>query len=97
MDSGNLLGCLLALKAGLLEKLDEPVPAPAAIDGLADTASLVAEDWGETCQEVLAHFENPPSDLSAVEGVAPDAQADGRGAGGGSSADRAPTAEPALG
>jgi cyclic beta-1,2-glucan synthetase len=37
VDSGNFLGCLLTLKQGLLEKLDEPIPSPSATDGLADT------------------------------------------------------------
>jgi cyclic beta-1,2-glucan synthetase len=38
VDSGNLLGCLLTLRQGLLEKIDEPILTPAAFEGLADTA-----------------------------------------------------------
>ena len=34
VDSGNLLGCLIALKQGLLQKADEPVLGPAVIEGL---------------------------------------------------------------
>jgi len=41
VDSGNLLGCLLALKQALREKIEEPVPEPALRDGLRDTLSLV--------------------------------------------------------
>src|SRR5262249_3096277 len=40
VDSGNLLGCLLTLRQGLLEKLDEPIPSPASAAGLADTLDL---------------------------------------------------------
>jgi cyclic beta-1,2-glucan synthetase len=43
VDSGNLLGCLLALKQGLREKIEEPVPGPAVCEGLADTIRLVGE------------------------------------------------------
>ncbi|MFO0929954.1 MAG: glucoamylase family protein [Gemmataceae bacterium] len=43
VDSGNFLGCLLTLEHGLLEKLREPIPAPALLGGLADTLALVEE------------------------------------------------------
>jgi cyclic beta-1,2-glucan synthetase len=44
VDSGNLLGCLWALKHGLLEKLREPVPGRNAVAGLMDTLHLVAQE-----------------------------------------------------
>jgi cyclic beta-1,2-glucan synthetase len=37
VDSGNLLACLIVLRHGLEEKLREPVPSPATLDGLRDT------------------------------------------------------------
>jgi cyclic beta-1,2-glucan synthetase len=37
VDSGNLLGCLLALKQGLKEKTGEPFVGPAVVAGLVDT------------------------------------------------------------
>jgi cyclic beta-1,2-glucan synthetase len=43
VDSGNLVGCLLALKQGLREKIEEPIAGPALRDGLVDTLSLVKE------------------------------------------------------
>jgi cyclic beta-1,2-glucan synthetase len=43
VDSGNLLACLLALKQGLREKLEEPIPAESAREGLSDTLALAAE------------------------------------------------------
>jgi cyclic beta-1,2-glucan synthetase len=43
VDSGNLLGCLIALRNGLLEKLDEPIPSPQYLDGMNDTLLLVEE------------------------------------------------------
>lgn len=42
VDSGNLLGCLLALKQGLQELSECPSAIPAR-DGLADTRNLIAE------------------------------------------------------
>src|SRR5262249_26596190 len=44
VDSGNLRGCLIALKQGLADKANEPVPSPAALDGLNDTLRLVDEE-----------------------------------------------------
>ena len=46
VDSGNLLGCLVALKQGLFQKAAEPVFGPAVIDGLTDTLMLAAEQGG---------------------------------------------------
>ncbi len=43
VDSGNLLGCLVALKQGLREKAAEPIPSPATREGLEDALDLVAE------------------------------------------------------
>ena len=42
VDSGNLLGCLLALQRGLKEQVKQPVPNPAGRGGLADVLALVA-------------------------------------------------------
>src|SRR5581483_597980 len=43
VDSGNLLGCLLTLKHGLLEKMAATGPTPAWREGLIDTFGLVEE------------------------------------------------------
>ena len=43
VDSGNLLGCLLALKQGLIEKTREPVLGLAVVAGLTDTFRLIDE------------------------------------------------------
>jgi cyclic beta-1,2-glucan synthetase len=43
VDSGNLMGCLLTLKQGLLEKIREPVWGPAMLQGLADTLHVIQE------------------------------------------------------
>ena len=40
VDSGNLLGALVALKQGLIEKRDAPILGPELIDGLRDTLTL---------------------------------------------------------
>ncbi len=44
VDSGNLLGCLVTLKQGLLEKAREPIPGPNALAGLVDTLAVLVED-----------------------------------------------------
>ncbi len=59
VDSGNLLGCLLTLKQGLQEKIDEPIPAPFAIEGLADAAFILHEE----SRGSLPVPEAPPRDL----------------------------------
>jgi cyclic beta-1,2-glucan synthetase len=43
VDSGNMLGCLVALKNGLYEKARDKAPGSAALTGLADTFALVEE------------------------------------------------------
>src|SRR5207244_12347118 len=43
--SGNWLGCLLALKQGLREKIEESVPEARLVDGLRDTLALVQEEF----------------------------------------------------
>ncbi len=43
VDSGNLLGCLLAFRNGVREWADDPVPSPAVADGLRDALALAAE------------------------------------------------------
>jgi len=64
VDSGNLLGCLLAVKNGLLTKADEPVPSPAATSGLLDTLNLAAESLPTgTADPLRTHLATVPSDL----------------------------------
>ncbi|HEX8201065.1 MAG TPA: glucoamylase family protein, partial [Isosphaeraceae bacterium] len=43
VDSGNLLGCLVALKQGLREKAAEPILGPQVGPGLADALGLARE------------------------------------------------------
>jgi cyclic beta-1,2-glucan synthetase len=64
VDSGNLLGCLLALRNGLRDKADEPIPSPAALTGLLDVLDLTAEESppGAT-GPLLGHLAAPPTDL----------------------------------
>ena len=44
VDSGNLLGCLVTLKQGMREKVNEPIPGPNAVNGLVDTLAVLAGD-----------------------------------------------------
>ena len=43
VDSGNLLGCLIALKQGLREKVEEPLLGPTTIHGLRDAHNLAVQ------------------------------------------------------
>jgi cyclic beta-1,2-glucan synthetase len=43
VDSGNLLGCLIALKQALYEKASEPAAGQAVLGGCVDTLQLAAE------------------------------------------------------
>ncbi len=43
VDSGNLLGCLIALQHGLREKGSAPIPSSATREGLADALYMVEE------------------------------------------------------
>ncbi|HEY7426013.1 MAG TPA: glucoamylase family protein, partial [Gemmataceae bacterium] len=45
VDSGNLVGCLLTLKQGLLEKTREPLFGPSVMRGLSDTLQVLHEAW----------------------------------------------------
>ncbi len=45
VDSGNLLGCLVTLKQGLLEKTTEPLLNASVMRGLADTLQVMQESW----------------------------------------------------
>jgi len=63
VDSGNLAGHLLTLRAGLRGIPDDPIVAPRVIAGLADTARVLAESLGDAPAPGL-------SDLSqAIDGV----------------------------
>jgi cyclic beta-1,2-glucan synthetase len=45
VDSGNLAGALLTLRAGLLELKDQPVLfPPSALDGLRDTLGMILSE-----------------------------------------------------
>ena len=60
VDSGNFLGCLVALKQGLKEKIREPVLGPPVVAGLADTFNLIAEPWRRGSPGIGRLFQNPP-------------------------------------
>jgi cyclic beta-1,2-glucan synthetase len=65
VDSGNFLGCLLALRNGLREKAEETIPSRAAIDGLMDTLGLAAEQIAKgATEELRKHLQvGPPQTL----------------------------------
>lgn len=72
VDSGNLLGCLLALAQGLREKKSESIPSPRALEGLQDalahlSASLATSstDPPPAIVALAKRLSSPPRDLPA--------------------------------
>ena len=65
VDSGNLLGCLLALKQGLIEKTREPVLGLAVVAGLTDTFRLIDESWRRSAARLEQILQDEPGDLLA--------------------------------
>jgi cyclic beta-1,2-glucan synthetase len=65
VDSGNLLACLVTLKQGLLEKAEEPIISPAAIEGLLDTFLLAIEEGAQNHGALRDLLDLRPADLGA--------------------------------
>ncbi len=79
VDSGNLLGCLVTLKQGLLEKTAEALLGPAVLSGLSDTLQVMRETWhglGVLSEEVVQTRAELESGLSALEAAAKEAPSD---------------------
>ncbi len=80
VDSGNLLGCLVTLKQGLLEKTTEPVLSPAVLRGLSDTLQVMREAWHSfdtlNSGEVVQQRAELESGLKALETLARERPAD---------------------
>ncbi len=57
VDSGNLAGHLLTLRAGLLALADEPILSPRLFDGLRDTLDVLAEASDGAGAEPVAAFQ----------------------------------------
>jgi cyclic beta-1,2-glucan synthetase len=53
VDSGNLAGSLLTLRAGLLELKDQPAFSPSALDGLRDTLAMISNAAAEPLRGML--------------------------------------------
>jgi len=74
VDSGNLAGHLLTLRAGLLALADEPVLSPQLFAGIGDTCGLLADTADASSAVGLAEFEQilaatsalPPTSLAAA-------------------------------
>jgi cyclic beta-1,2-glucan synthetase len=56
VDSGNLAGHLLTLRAGLLALPDQKILGPRLFDGLADTLRILEETAGGACQAQFAQL-----------------------------------------
>ncbi len=80
VDSGNLAGHLLTLRAGLLALADAPLMPARLFDGLRDTLDILAEAADGPGAEPVAAFQKqlervihaPPRQLAAVHGVLQD-------------------------
>ncbi|WP_273209163.1 GH36-type glycosyl hydrolase domain-containing protein [Marinobacter subterrani] len=79
VDSGNLVGALLTLKAGLAEMKYQPVPSTCALQGLQDTLQVLADELPAALTPELAEnirvlqdtlraltLEGPPRTLSGA-------------------------------
>jgi cyclic beta-1,2-glucan synthetase len=72
VDSGNLLGCLVALKHGLLAKRDRPFDLAAIRAGLADTVGLLSENLqiiespGGDEPEILTSFQSIVNEIKSL-------------------------------
>ena len=70
VDSGNFLGCLVALKQGLREMLVEPAFGPALIDGMADgLAVLLGELKPERSARTAEAFHGLDATVHDVEAL----------------------------
>ncbi|MGA7980882.1 MAG: cyclic beta 1-2 glucan synthetase, partial [Chromatiaceae bacterium] len=63
VDSGNLAGHLLTLRAGLTALLDRPILGPRCLDGLLDTLEILEQAAGDAAPVTLARFQK---DLDAA-------------------------------
>ncbi len=72
VDSGNLAGHLLTLRAGLLALADSPIVNPQLWHGLGDTVALVAEtsQAGDPVHTALAAFRRQLTAVSATASLA---------------------------
>ncbi len=76
VDSGNLAGYLLTLRAGLLAMADEPIVIERWCEGVRDTLALLQEAMGDTpaaggpvasfARLLNAHIASPPQTLAAA-------------------------------
>ncbi|AMV40689.1 glucoamylase family protein [Planctomyces sp. SH-PL62] len=62
VDSGNMLGCLVALRQGLIEKASTAVVGPAAAEGLDDALNLALEAGAADASRLKALLGSPPAD-----------------------------------
>src|SRR5262249_25169872 len=70
VDSGNLLGCLWAVKEGLREKANEPVPSPQALAGLRATLEQVSDEL----RQLQRPLESPSNVWAKLDGALLDLQ-----------------------
>jgi cyclic beta-1,2-glucan synthetase len=66
VDSGNLALCLLATAAGCDEAADERIVAPQRWDGLADTATILADTLARLVQHRAAAFDSLTTAIDLV-------------------------------
>ncbi len=68
VDSGNLAGHLLTLRAGLLALPDQKILAPRWFEGLSDTLQILMEAAGDAATPRLAQFQQ---DMETAHGSRP--------------------------
>ncbi|MHB1423233.1 MAG: GH36-type glycosyl hydrolase domain-containing protein [Gemmataceae bacterium] len=80
VDSGNLLGCLLTLKQGLLDKTTEPLLGATVLSGLCDTVQVMREavppSSGGSAEEARQLRSELESNLKVLEAAARETPSD---------------------
>jgi cellobiose phosphorylase len=67
VDSGNLVGHLITLRAGLIELQNQPIVSPNVFEGLLDTLRLLTDAAAGTSSEVVsASIQNMHTQLAAA-------------------------------
>jgi len=71
VDSGNLAGHLLTLRAGLLGVVDAPILSGRLFEGVRDTFGVLVDEVGIENKTVTHHLQDCARELEAAVGAAP--------------------------
>ena len=78
VDSGNLAGHLLTLRAGLLALPDDPIPATRVFEGLADTLGVLSDHTIDAPATTRTHIDQLTTEIAAACETRPRTLADAK-------------------